>query len=537
MNNILKNYEDFRKDEQSKNENTNQSAYMAKYSSSEFKNMLSDRILEKDEFLKEDKINKIHAAYELEMLYESKSHWDKTSTPVHYLEFGSHILLVKESEGFLIEKKTFKLAKSGGLKDSQLLEEWSWRDFVPDFIEKGIDAISDGAQKVMKWVEKAKAAVKEFIHHNHKAISLVLSILTAVFGIIGIAVPGFSVAGGVCMILNGIMHISHGWEGFQKGRNHLAKASLESGKNLASLITVGLPGLLSGGLMILLGANDVWQGSTTAMTPAGAAAAVHSEVAKKTGHQVIEKAVTSVGHYVEHTIEHVIEYVTENVVPDAVKFAGDTLMPEAAKAMAAGSLGVISIYLHAIFTKIIGWLYDGILQAAFAVASALTKVVELPAKISKMISDFSDGAEGFLQNLISVGLNSIVKPMTDCIAGFIEEHVTPGIESVKTFITGQQLAVHILDNMKSKKPNIANEIESINVPAIPKPTQKLLPEAEPVKLSEDDREKIKDIAKKGAEMHGEKNDDSKKETKKEELQEVGESRRYKYLKDFRRFES
>jgi hypothetical protein len=38
-------------------------------------------------------------------------------------------------------------------------------------------------------------------------------------------------------------------------------------------------------------------------------------------------------------------------------------------------------------------------------------------------------------------------------------------------------------------------------------------------------------------MHGEKNDDSKKETKKEELQEVGESRRYKYLKDFRRFES
>ena len=42
----IKNYEDFIKDNQSKTGKVDESNYMAKYSSLEFKNMFSDKILE-----------------------------------------------------------------------------------------------------------------------------------------------------------------------------------------------------------------------------------------------------------------------------------------------------------------------------------------------------------------------------------------------------------------------------------------------------------------------------------------------------------
>lgn len=540
MNNILKNYEDFIKNSQSKNEKVDSSTYMAKYSSSEFRSMVSDRILEKDEFLKEDKINKMHSAYELEMLYESKSHWGETAGKIHFLDFGDHIFLVKNSEGFLLEKKTFKFVKNGDLQNLPVLEEWSWRDFVPDFIEHGIDKIVDtlsgGAKKVIGWLKNVKSAVGEFIHHNQKAISLILSILSAVFGIVGIAVPGFSIAGGICMLLNGIIHISHGSTEFKEGRQHLADINLESGKTLASGIMLGLPSVLSGGLMICLGANDVWHGATTAMTPAGAAHAVHSEVTKKGAYTLLEKTVTSIGHNIEASAEHVIEYVTEHIVPNAIKFAGDTLLPEAAKAIAAGSIGVVSIYLHMAFSKLIGWIYEALLVAAKSVVSSFESISQIPAKLSDMIKKFSDGAEGFIQNLISSGLNSLVKPMTDCIAGFIEKHVTPGIDSVKNFITMQQFAVNALKGMKEKKPETVAELEKMQIQAAPKSTEKIIPDVEPVKVSDEDKSKMKKIAEEGAE---EKSDGKEKEVKEKETEEVKDSyntNKYKYLKDFKKFD-
>ena len=144
----LKNYNDFTN--QSKNTNEGNSPnYMAKYSLSEFRNMISDSILEKDEFIKEEKINRIHASYELEMLYESKSHWEKTPGSIYHLDFGDHIFLVKNSEGFIIEKKTFELTNSGELENSKIIEELNWRDLVPDFIEKRIDLQKEGDEYIV----------------------------------------------------------------------------------------------------------------------------------------------------------------------------------------------------------------------------------------------------------------------------------------------------------------------------------------------------------------------------------------------------
>lgn len=535
----LKNYSDFTN--QSKNSNEGISSnYMAKYSLSEFRNIISDSILEKDEFIKEEKINKIHATYELEMLYESKSHWEKTPGSIYFLDFDSHIFLVKNSEGFIIEKKTFELSNNGELENSQILEELSWRDFVPDFIEKGIDKLSGGGKKVLEWVKRAKKAADEFIHHNHKAISIILSILTAVFGIVGIFVPGLSVAGGICMMLNGSLHISHGYGEFKKGKETLGKVSLkESGNALASGIMSGLPGLLAGSLMMCIGVNDVWHGATTAMTPAGAAAAVHSEATKKGAMAAVEKTVTAVGHTIEHTVQVGIEWFTENVVPNAVKFAGDTLLPEAAKGLAAGALGIGSIYLHAALKKMIGWIYQAILDKIESVVSAIDSFANLPAKISDSISKFSENAKGFVQKLVSKGLNALVKPIADCVDGFLEKYITPILNSVKGFIAGQQMAVKILQEMEKNKPDTTHEIENMQVQAVPKSEEKMFPDTEPVKVSDEDINQIEEIAEDGEEKNrgGESEEKVNKEenpTKEKEV--LAESRRNKYLvREFNKF--
>ncbi len=538
----LKNYNDFTNQSKGTNEG-NSSNHMAKYSLSDFRNMISDSILEKDEFLKEEKINKIHASYELEMLYESKSHWENTPGSVYYLDFDDHIFLVKNSEGFIIEKKTFELNNSGQLENSEILEELTWRDFVPDFIEKGIDKLSDGGKKVMEWVKKAKEAVKEFVHHNHKSISLILSILTAVFGIAGIFAPGLSVLGGICMVLNGSLHISHGWSDFKKGKDSLASISLkDSGKALASGIVKGLPGLLSGSLMMCIGLNDVWHGSTTAMTPAGAGAAVHSESTKKGAMAMVEKTVTTVGATIEHTVEAGIEWFTENVVPNAVKFAGETLLPEAAKGLAAGALGIGSIYLHAALKKIIGWIYGAILKSVDVVVSTLDGISKIPGKISDSISKFTESAKGFVSKIVSKGLNKLVKPITDCIAGFTEKYITPIISGVKGFVSGQQMAIKILQEMEKAKPETAKEIEGMQLQSAPKSDQKMFPNTEPVKISDEDKGKIEDIAEEGEELHGEKEEggEPKEEENKEqqpakEKEAVAENNKFRYLKEFNKF--
>lgn len=526
----LKNYNDFTN--QSKNSNESVSNYMAKYSLSEFRNIISDSILEKDEFIKEEKINKIHASYELEMLYESKSHWEKTPGSIYFLDFDSHIFLVKNSEGFIIEKKTFELSNNGELENTEILEEWRFRDLLPDFINKKIDSFSEGGKKVVEWVKKAKSAVGEFIHKNHKAISIILSILTAVFGIAGIFAPGLSILGGICMMLNGSLHLHHGYGEFKKGKETLSKVSLkDSGKALASGIISGLPGLLSGSLMMCIGANDVWHGSSTAMTPAGAAAAVHSESTKKGAMAAVEKTVTAVGSTIEHTVEAGIEWFTEHVVPNAMKFAGDTLLPEAAKGLAAGALGIGSIYLHVALKKLIGWIYQAILESIDAVVSALDGILKIPGKISNSISKFSENAKGFVQKLVSKGLNILVKPMTDCVSGFVEQYISPILNGVKGFVSGQQMAITILQEMEKNKPDTAHEIEKTQVQAVPKSEEKMFPDTEPVKVSDEDINQIEQIAEEGEEKNG--GSEGKEEPAKEK-ETVAESKKY-LIKEFNKF--
>ena len=365
----IKNYKKFN-DERIENskfeEGLNEGKFMAKSSSSQFRSLFTDKINESNGLLTEKKINELHSFYELGLLYESKSHWADDASEIFYLDSDQHLILVKNGESFIIEKKTLKMIRENTISIESVNEELSWRDFVPDFIEKVIDKLSGGAKKLWEFVKKAKAAIGKFIHHNHETISLVLSILSAVLNIGGIFWPGLQIFGGACMVLNGILHVTHGWGECKEGVEKLKKVSPIS-KAKSPEITVGIktgfPALLSGGAMICLGSNDVIKGFASMADPSAGVRQIAGETAKKAAHEGAKEAgisfVNSLEHWVHHAIDHIVE-----LIPKGAKIFGDVLLPEAGEALAASAMSIAVMGLNFVLTKLIGLAYKSLLNGA-----------------------------------------------------------------------------------------------------------------------------------------------------------------------------
>ena len=98
----------------------------------------------------------------------------------------------------------------------------------------------------------------------------------------------------------------------------------------------------------------------------------------------------------------------------------------------------------------------------------------------------------------------------------------------------QQFAAVALLDMESKEPETAAEIKKIQIQSAPKSTEKIIPDAEPVKVSDEDKSKMKKIAEEGAEEKGEDNEKEVKET--EEVKDSYNTKKYRYLKDFKKFD-
>ena len=214
----------------------NEQGIMPKYNSTEFKNIFSGYLNEAQEHTDDDSLNEAHSYYEMSMLAEARSSWGETDEDIHYVDAETHIILIKNSEAFIIEKKTFDMIQSideswlGNLWDKGKAAFKNIKDKVVSkakekiaqakkFVAKAWDKITDGAKKAWEWLKTAIAATGKFIGDNLGTITLVLSILSAVFGIAGgittaVGVgPVLTAIGGTLMALNGGLHI---YEGFHK---------------------------------------------------------------------------------------------------------------------------------------------------------------------------------------------------------------------------------------------------------------------------------------------------------------------------------
>jgi len=425
--------------------------FMAKYNCEEFKNVFSGFLNESDQYMDEDSLNEAHSYYEMSMLAEARSSWGDTEGDINYIDAETHVILIKNSEAFVIEKKTFDMVQN--------INEWSlpslsdirdgFRNIknkavnyakekigqAKKFVSKAWDKISNGAKKAWEWLKTAIAAVGKFIGDNIETITIVLSILSAVFGIAGgittaVGVgPILTAIGGVLMALNGGLHIYEGFHKAHHGMEVLKKASIDPvSKYIAAFAKAG-PDFLLGAIFLPLGFYDISHGLTEALVNP-AAGSIGMGV-KTTAKSAAKSWLGNAGHMIEKVLGGFVKELFKN--------------PKIGAQVGVAAVGVSSVLLAKFFTDVCGWLYEFMLKSSAAIIKGINWLLGIPKRLTDAIDKFSKKADGFLSGIIAKGLSAIVKPMTSFLARICEKYFKPLVKRSEQFIQRQIAAKKILD--------------------------------------------------------------------------------------------
>jgi hypothetical protein len=164
--------------------------------------------------------------------------------------------------------------------------------------------------------------------------------------------------------------------------------------------------------------------------------------------------------------------------------------------------------------QIMGWLWDGLLKAGKALTDGIAFIVSLPEKISSIIKDISGKASTTIEKILSGGLNSIVKPLTDVMAKLVNTFLKPRIEAAQKWFERQLKAnAAVKETLAKTKTNFAG---------VPVSKPKSAIKVETLKAEEKDLKRLKSLPplnkglRKGAENYAEtsKKDGSKESSKK-----------------------
>lgn len=415
----------------------------AKYSFQEFKNYFSDFLLESEGYIDESLLENSFAFYECSMLYEAKSHWFEGAGIGNsdYLDCGTHALVIKDGEGFLIEKITFNkinewltmedIHKAWGNLKKSAGNAW---DKGEKIIKSAGKAISYGAEKAWSFLKSCGNAIVKFVKGMTflEWAALAFSILSAVLGIAGAALSATGVGallipiGGVCQIISGGIHLYEGWHRYDGMIKVFGKNGVSPVEKFHAALATAIPEGLVGTLLLLLGINDVITGAGGLVDPSAGARAVATNTSAK---MTLKGFLKAPGAAIEKGIEDLGMY--------ALKKAGISLSHAAAEGMGKVATTVFATVAPAILSSMFTWLFKSLLEVGSGITKGIDALINIPAKISDSISKFQKGAKGGLGGLLAKGLSTVVKPMTDCAAKVIKKSVQPMVDNVKNWFKNQ----------------------------------------------------------------------------------------------------
>jgi len=416
----------------------------AKYSFEGFRNYFSDFLLESEGYIDESLLENSFAFYECSMLYEAKSHWFEGAGIGNsdYLDCGTHALVIKDGEGFLIEKITFNkinewltmddIHKAWGNLKKSAGNAW---DKGEKIIKSAGKAISYGAGKAWDFLKSCGNAIVKFVKGMTflEWAALAFSLLSAVLGIAGAAtgaVTGIGAAlipiGGACQIIAGGIHLYEGWHRYEGMVKSFGKGGVSPAGKFHAALATAIPEGLVGTLLLLLGINDVITGIGGMVDPTAGSRAVATSTSAKMTLQGFLKAP---GAAVEKGIEKLAE--------GALKKVGISLSHAAAEGMAKVATTVFATVAPAILSSMFTWLFKGFLETGNMITKGIDGLINIPAKISDGITKFQKGAKGGLAEILAKGLSTVVKPMTDSAAKVIKKSVQPIVDKVKNWFKNQ----------------------------------------------------------------------------------------------------
>jgi hypothetical protein len=415
----------------------------AKYSFQEFKNYFSDFLLESEGYINESLLENSFAFYECSMLYEAKSHWFEGAGIGNsdYLDCGTHALVIKDGEGFLIEKITFNkinewltmddIHKAWGNLKKSAGNAW---DKGEKIIKSAGKAISYGAEKAWSFLKSCGNAVVKFVQGMTflEWAALVFSILSAVLGIAGAGASATGLGallipiGGLCQMISGGIHLYEGWHKYDGAIKAFGKGGISPEQKFYTALATALPEGLVGTLLLLLGINDVITGAGGLVDPSAGARAVATNTSAK---MTLKGFLKAPGAAIEKGIE--------DLGMHALKKAGISLSHAAAEGMGKVATTVFATVAPAILSSMFTWLFKSLLEVGSGITKGIDALINIPAKISDSISKFQKGAKGGLGGLLAKGLSTVVKPMTDCAAKVIKKYIQPMVDNVKNWFKNQ----------------------------------------------------------------------------------------------------
>jgi hypothetical protein len=442
----------------------NENGSAPKYSKAEFKNMFRGPLLESEGSVDEALLEKAHAYYEISMLYENKSHWLETPGQFVYLDADTHMILMKNGEGFVIEKSTFAVARGR----SNNINEWGigWSDIkagwnkvksvaksaikkTASVLKKGYDALSYGAQKAWEFLKTCGNVVVQFVKDMTWLdwAALAMSVISAILGILGAVAlgsaafswlePPLAVAAGVFQALGGGIHLYEGWVKIKNSKKILDKnQTITPLAKMASGVSQALPEVVIGGGMVALGLYDVVKAGTSIINPASGTESVAVGTSTKSALSGAAKTIAKPGGAIHHFIEAAGVATAKKFGVDLSKKAGEEVAKEALKKAGAGAIGkiltgVVALASSSILSSVLGWIWDFILKAGQGIVKGFDFLINMPAKITSFISSISKKANNTFTKIIAKGLDKLVKPMTSSAAKVIAKYIQPTVDGVK----------------------------------------------------------------------------------------------------------
>ncbi len=405
--------------------------------------------------------------------------------------------------------------------------------------------VSDGARKAWTWCKNSVATIWDIVKSSSP-----LEMVSGIISILGAAAGWFAAIGGtilaaICTALGGGIDTYLGAEETYKGSKIIKDSQISTDASgnivMASLVEPAkrsLSALVGGVVGMSLGLYDVSVGTAGALVnpAAGSMSLAIKSSAKKVSEAWIIQTIKNMSGFLNDIIGKILSKLGNvKIIAGAtavVATTAETLKGKgvAGKAVVTGvEKGVSTVegklteefkqtisdsLQSSAVNQIMGWLWDGLLKAGKALTDGIAFIVSLPEKISSIIKGISGKASTPIEKILSGGLNSIVKPLTDVMAKLVNTFLKPKIQAAQKWFERQLKANSVVKETLTKT--------KTNFAGVPVSKPKSAIKVETLKAEEKDLKRLKSLPplnkglRKGAENYAEesKKGSSKKNPKK-----------------------
>ena len=553
MNKKVKNYTEFNTVlKESLDSNNHTTKRQAKYSSDDWKNICSKRILESENALITEKyIMDLHSMYEATVLLESRANWFEKLEETIFLDAESHVILIRDKESFIIEKKTLEF---------MLKEEWSISglinkgkkiigdiagaaidigddirvamDKVGEKITKGAkwlwDKLSSGAQKAWGFFKTCVSAAAKLVSEMKptEKVALICSILAAILGIVGIGNPGIGAIAGYLMMMAGGIHIYDGVGEIKHAKHIMKDAPFDPTIAYVTAFMKAAPDFVAGTIGVLLGSHDVAKGFSSIADPtAGASALAVQEGAKTAGEKFIH-GLSSGGEAIEKAVEAVVHKVVHGPAASLIEKSVCGILPWIAKMF---------------FERILPGVYKAVLTGMDVLLKGFEWLINIPSNIKAWCDKVIPGLEkgNALYKIVAKGLKYLVKPLMTVLSKLVDIVWRPMAQGAREIVNSLKAANDYFEKNKDVESQLAKALMVEKQPEVAVELKPVVTTIAPSGGLESSPEDAKNLAKLEEEegKEGESNDSESKEEKAKEKEPEAVKDSYKSKKYLVKFEN